>query len=58
MKKWKSYAKSIAGYGGEKYALFVNGKRTGTSSMIGSRDKHEKELRRAGYKIRKGYVRE
>jgi len=56
-KKWKGYAKAISGYGGEKYALFVNGKRTGTSSMINGA-RHREELRSRGYRIRKGTVKE
>ncbi len=57
-KKWKGYAKMISGYGGEMFALFVKGKRTGTSSMVGTRSYHEDMLRVSGYKIRKGYVKE
>ena len=53
----KKYAKVIAGYGGEKYALFdKNGNRVGESSMING-ERHRKELRRSGYVIKRGYVR-
>lgn len=53
----KKYAKRISGYGGEKYALFdKDGKRVGESSMIDG-EKHKKELRRKGYVIKRGYVR-
>lgn len=57
-KKWQGYAKVIAGYGGQKYALFRQGKRVGESSMVGKNinEKHKAELRLRGYKIRKGYV--
>jgi len=57
-KKWKGYAKRVSGYGGEVYALFCNGKRTGTSTMIGNAKKHEDELRSNGYRVRKGLVKE
>ena len=57
-KKYRGYAKKILGYGGEKYALFVKGKRTGESSMIGDDERHKKELRSHGYRIMKGYVRD
>ena len=64
-KKWKGYAIKVSGYGGEKYALFKKGLRTGTSSLASPRlsgvangEKHKAELRASGYKVRKGYVRE
>lgn len=64
-KKWKGYAKKVAGYGGDKYALFKMGKRTGTSIIVApglssaaNDEKHKAELRDAGYRIMKGYVRE
>lgn len=53
------YAKRIAGYGGEKFALFDGkGKRVGQSSMVDSTGgrRHIKELRSRGYVVRKGYV--
>ena len=60
-KKWVGYAKKVLGYGGAKYALFRNGKRVGTSSMVtagGTDERHKAELRSRGYRIKKGYVRE
>jgi len=57
-KKWKGYAKQVSGYGGEVYALFRNGKRAGTSTMVGSDEKHRIELRSRGYRILKGSVKE
>ena len=40
------------------YALFENGRRIGTSTMIGSDERHKRELRLSGYKILKGAVKE
>ncbi len=53
----RKYAKQILGYGGEKYALFDSGgNRVGESSMVDG-ERHKKELKMAGYTIKKGYVR-
>jgi hypothetical protein len=49
--KKKGYAKRIAGYAGQKYALYRNRKRVGTSSMTGSDAAHKAELVRSGYRI-------
>jgi len=55
-KKWKGYAKAVAGYGGEVYVLYRDSKRAGTSTFVGTREQHQAELRASGYKIRKGTV--
>ena len=52
------YAIQVSGYGGEVYALFENGRRIGTSTMIGSDERHKRELRLSGYEILKGAVKE
>ena len=57
VQKYRGYAQKILGYHGEKYALFRNGKRVGESSLAGGDDKvHQAELRRSGYRIKKGYI--
>ena len=52
------YAIQVSGYGGEVYALFEHGKKIGTSTMIGSDERHKRELRLSGYEILKGAVKE
>lgn len=54
--KYRGYAKAISGYGGQKYALFRNGKRVGESSFTGSKEQHKKELNSNGYRVMKGTV--
>ena len=56
--KYRGYAKAISGYSGEKFALFVKGKRVGESSFIGSKEEHKKELNSNGYRVMKGTVKE
>lgn len=55
--KYKGYAKAISGYGGQKFALFKNGKKVGESTMTTSnREEHKAELNSMGYRVLKGYV--
>ena len=57
-KPLRKYAIKVSGYGGEVYALFEGSKRTGTSLMVSSDERHKAELRLRGYKVLGGTVKE